>query len=158
MSEDGTASVPLRFRAAENWYDSHNIKDYEVMAALHFHPSLTGFSQQDIELYEADINTRGLSPRFKQGSSCGLLLPVYGQADEEFPTLEQAVDVSAVKLFIFSGPANGNYYQAYNFNDLSIEKQVEILRESGMKVTLVDLPVTNGSVDLSPIPLALKQQ
>lgn len=139
------------------WADSHDIRSYRIMADFHFHPLEGGFSGGDIEGYDS-TSTNRLPLKYKIDHTFGVFIPRWHQThqESETPTLEQAVELSILRLLMFSGPPAGTGYQDERFARLAVEGQADLLRQSGMRVNLVDLPTKDDKVDLTPLETTLR--
>lgn len=141
------ASTQTSPNLSERWFMVHDFstRGYSVMASLHFHPSNRGFSQHDIENYDRAFDgTTSDEFSFNPAGYNGVFIPQW-----------QGRELPSVKLLMFAGPPTDHYYQSANFSRLSLQEQKEILKKSGMKVILVDLPVANGHTDLNSLRSAI---
>ena len=68
----------------------------------------------------------------------------------------KGLSIPVVKLFMFGGLSVTNYYQAENFSRLPLKLQTEVLKKSGFKVILVNLPVKKGHVKKDPLAKLLQ--
>jgi hypothetical protein len=122
------------------------INRYYTLGIFHFHPSTKtweGFSQHDIEAYEALIEN---PPRFRKNPDHCEGVFLQKDSKNEIET----------KLFLIQGPPTNTDYQNYDFGRLNLERQQEILERSGFKTIAVDIPYQKGAVDLAPLQQALQ--
>lgn len=138
------ASVPFP-QVSDKWFKDHVHEGHRLVTTMHFHPSNFPFSSTDIEAYEYDIEGYGAF-ECRPDMYFGIFMPQW-----------QGETLPSIRLFMFSGPAKDNYYQAEDFSNLVLNRQKELMEKSGMKVVLVDLPITNGHVDLSPLKATFRR-
>lgn len=157
------AGVDTTPHLSKDWEKAHpgSRKNYRIMAAFHFHPSEVGFSNHDIEAHEEDaigLSEKRFPYRFGKDFTEGVLCPRWIGLKDRSSTysLEQLAEFNVLRLLMYSGTPTDTEYQTERFANLTLDRQAEVLRNNGMKANLIDLPVVDDKVNLSPIASSLK--
>lgn len=120
--------------------ESNQFNKYRALVDIHFHPIPYSFSGQDIDIWERGNLRPDL---FKQDENYlfGVFIPKFDGKGKNI----------GLTLFGLASRPTDTSYQQEDMDRASLQTQIRVMRESGVKLVVADLPVNKGKVNLAPL-------